>query len=168
MTLNFLWTFCVTPKPLKQHFFPLNKVRMSSTKGCLLSPPPSLPPQDNLVRRPTESKFESENINTTVCSPKRKKWSIFNLVFQNTQLCDFLIYCIPDSSRLAFLSLTHPLDLEDGADFNQSRVWVQRSQRTAPSGTLLAQAGAPISLDLKGAWFPRLAAAGSKVSCHLF
>lgn len=121
---------------------------MSSTKGCLLIPPPSLPPQDNLVRRPTESKFELENINTTVCSPKRKKFSIFNLVFQNTQLCDFLIYCIPNCLQTALHCCffpTHPLDVGNGANFNQSRMRMQRSQWTAPPKMPVAQAGAPSS-----------------------
>lgn len=85
---------------------------MSYTKGCLLSPPPFLPPQDNLVRRPTESKFESENINTTVCSPKRKKMIYFqSCVSEHTAVwLPNLLYSQlpPDSSQLAvaFLATT--------------------------------------------------------------
>lgn len=98
-------------------FFP-NKVRMSSTKGCLLSPPPSLPPQDNLVRRPTESKFKSENINTTVCSPKRKKMIYFqSCVSEHTAVwLPNLLYSQlpPDSSRLASSFLPTPWMWEMG------------------------------------------------------
>lgn len=91
---------------------------MSSTKGCLLSPPPSLPPQDNLVRRPTESKFKSENINTTVCSPKRKKMIYFqSCVSEHTAVwLPNLLYSQlpPDSSRLASSFLPTPWIWEMG------------------------------------------------------
>lgn len=140
-----------------------NKGRVSSTKGCLLTPPRSLPPQENLVRRPTESKFELENINTTVCSPKRKKWSIFNPVFQNTQLCDFLIYCIPNCLQTALSCCffpTHPLDVGNGAGSHQSRMKMQSSQQTVSPKMPVAQAGAPGSWNPKGARLPGMATMG--------
>lgn len=84
---------------------------MSYTKG-LLSPSPLAPlhPQGNLVRRPTESKFELEN-NTAVCSPKRKKKNTYIYIYfqscvsEHTQLCDFLIDYMPTCLQTALSSL---------------------------------------------------------------
>ena len=99
---------------------------MQKGSSSSLPPPPS---RGNLMRGPPGSKFELENINTTVCSPKRKKLSIFNLMFQNTQLCVFLIYYIPhlppDSSQLASSFLPTPLLWEMGQTLTSPELGLQ-------------------------------------------
>lgn len=101
---------CFTPKT-SQTIIPFSS-KVSENELCKRGPlHPSSPSSfwANLMRGPPGSKFELENINTTVCSPERKKLSIFNPMFQNTQLCDFLIYYIPHLPPvLSLLLLFYP------------------------------------------------------------
>lgn len=109
ISLNFFMMFCFIPKPLKQHPFSSkvseNELYQKTSSSLLL-----------LLRlgvfgESLLSKFELENINTHDVPQRGKTWSIFNLVFQNTQLCDFLSYYIPCllQTALSLLLLLYPL-----------------------------------------------------------